>query len=234
MEIIEGRAYSNVASVLKKIKRSTRAKIKWVSVDLWKPYLKVVRHCFPKAQIVLDKFHLMGQLNKAIDTIRKDEQMILEGNGRPTFKNSRLPAGQAGWLFLYGQENLNESQIQRLHKIIEDNHNLYQVYFLKEEFRSIMNGLTGEDGQRTVNRWVETVMITTLDPLKKFARLIKRHFQQILNYFEHPIASGLAEGLNNLIATVKKKAYGYRNMKYFKLKILQQNQKHQLLTHTNA
>lgn len=141
----------------------------------------------------------LHHFNKAIDTIRKDEQMILEGNGRRTLKNSR-------WLFLYGQEHLNESQIQRLHKIIEDNHNLYQSYLLKEEFRSIMNGLTGEDGPRAVNRWVETVMITTLDPLKKFARLIKRHFQQILNYFEHPIASGLAEGLNNLIATVKKRA----------------------------
>lgn len=211
----------------KKIKRCTRAKIKWVSVDLCKPYLKVVRNYFPEARVVLDKFHLMGQLNQAIDTIRKDEQMILEGNGRRTLKNSR-------WLFLYGQENLNESQIQRLHNNMEDNHRLYQAYLLKEEFRSIMNGLTGKDGQRSVNRWVETVMITTLDPVKKFARLIKRHFQKILNYFEHPIASGLAEGLNNLIATVNKKAYGYRNMKYFNLKILQQNQKYQLLTHTNA
>jgi len=69
-------------------------------------------------------------------------------------------------------------------------------------------------------------MVTTLDPLKKFARLVKRHLQQILNYFAHPIASGLAEGLNNLIATVKKKAYGYRNIEYFKLKIMQQNQKY--------
>jgi len=76
-------------------------------------------------------------------------------------------------------------------------------------------------------------MVTTLDPLKKFARLVKRHLRQILNYFINPIASGLAEELNNLIATVKKKAYGYRNMEYFKLKILQQNQKYQLFTHTN-
>ncbi|MDD5581769.1 MAG: transposase [Candidatus Marinimicrobia bacterium] len=55
-----------------------------------------------------------------------------------------------------------------------------------------------------------------------------------MNYFVHPITSGLAEGLNNLIATVKKKAYEYRNMEYFRLKILQQNQKHKLLTHTNV
>jgi len=212
IEIIEGRAYQNVAKVLKKIKRRVRLKIKWVSVDLWKPYLKIVRQYFPKAKIVLDKFHLIGQLNKAIDIIRKDEQMVQEGNGRRILKNSR-------WLFLYGQENLSEPQIQRLHTITDLNRNLYQAYLLKEEFRSIMNELNGENGQNAINRWIETVMVTTLDPLKKFARLIKRHLLQILNYFINPIASGLAEGLNNLIATVKKKAYGYRNMEYFKLKI---------------
>lgn len=226
IEIIEGRAYQNVARVLKKIKRRIRLKIKWVSVDLWKPYLKIVRQYFPKARIVLDKFHLVGQLNKAIDTIRKDEQMVQEGAGRRILKNSR-------WLFLYGRENLNETQIQRLREITELNQNLYQAYLLKEEFRSIINSLNGEDAQIAINRWIETVLVTTLEPLKKFARLVKRHFQQILNYFKNPIASGLAEGLNNLIATVKKKAYGYRNLEYFKLKILQQNQKHQLITHTN-
>lgn len=239
IEIIEGRfpkgppAYKKVASVLKKIKRKLRLKIKWVSlershwdVDLWKPYLKIVRQYFPKAQIVLDKFHLIRQLNKAIDTIRKDEQMIQEGNGRRILKNSP-------WLFLYGQENLKESQRKRLTSIIELNHNLYQAYLLKEEFRSIVNELSGQDGQSALICWIETVMATTLEPLKKFAKLVKRHLQKLLNYFTHPIASGLAEGLNNLIATVKKKAYGYRNMKYFKLKIFQQNQKHQLITHTN-
>lgn len=195
-------------------------------MDLWKPYLKIVRQYFPKAQIVLDKFHLIRLLNKAIDTIRKDEQMIQEGNGRRILKNSP-------WLFLYGQENLKESQRKRLTSIIELNHNLYQAYLLKEEFRSIVNELSGQDGQSALICWIETVMATTLEPLKKFAKLVKRHLQKLLNYFTHPIASGLAEGLNNLIATVKKKAYGYRNMKYFKLKIFQQNQKHQLITHTN-
>jgi transposase len=226
IEIIEGRSYQNVAKVLKKIKRKARLKIKWVSVDLWKPYLKIIHQYFPNAQIVLDKFHLIGQLNKAIDTIRKDEQMTQEGEGRRILKNSR-------WLFLYGQENLNESQSQRLNTITNLNQNLYQAYLLKEEFRSIMNELRESEGRTAIIQWIESVMATNLEPLKKFARLIKRHLQKLLNYFVHPIASGLAEGLNNLIATVKKKAYGYRNMKYFKLKILQQNQKQLLLTHTN-
>ena len=96
-----------------------------------------------------------------------------------------------------------------------------------------MNSLNGKDGQKALTQWVDTVMTTMLDPLKKFARLVKRHLQKLMNYFVHPIASGLSEGLNNLIATVKKKAYRYRNMEYFKLKILQQNQKNQLLAHKN-
>ena len=214
-----------MSSVLKKIRRRLRLKIKWVSVDLWKTYLKIVRQYFPQAQIVLDKFHLVGQLNKAIDTIRKDKQMVQEGKNRRLLKNSR-------WLFLYGRENLKESQTQRLHTLLDLNRNLYQAYLLKEEFRSILNELSGSEEPVALLTWIETIMATTLDPLKKFAGLVKRHLQKLLNYFINPIASGLAEGLNNLIATVRKKAYGYRNMEYFKLKILQQNQKHLLLTHT--
>lgn len=72
-----------------------------------------------------------------------------------------------------------------------------------------MNELNGIEGQSALNRWIETVMATNLDPLKKFVRLVKSHLQKLLNYFVHPITSGLAEGINNLIATVKKKAYGY-------------------------
>jgi len=49
IEITEGRFYKNVAKVLKKIRRRVRLQIKWVSVDLWKPYLKIVRRYFPKA-----------------------------------------------------------------------------------------------------------------------------------------------------------------------------------------
>jgi len=139
-------------------------------VDLWKPYLKIVRQYFPKARIVLDKFHLIGQLNKAIDTIRKDEQMVQEGAGRRILKNSR-------WLFLYGQENLKESQVEKLHILLDLNQNLYQSYLLKEEFRSILNELSGNDGRAALLRWIEMVNSTSLEPLKKFARLVNRHLQ---------------------------------------------------------
>ena len=75
--------------------------------------------------------------------------------------------------------------------------------------------------------------IKTLYIDKVSYKIIRRHLQKLLNYFVYHIASGLAEGLNNLIATVKKKAYDYRNREYFKLKIFQQDQKYQPLTHTN-
>ena len=184
IEIIEGRSYRKVASVLKKIKRRLRLKIKWFSVDLWKPYLKIVHQYFPNAKIVLDKFHLIGQLNEAIDTIRKDEQMAQEKEDHRILKNSR-------WLFLYGNENLKLAQLDRLQQILELNQNLYTAYLLKEEFRSIMNELSKSHGSQSIVRWIETVMATNLDPLKKFARLVKRHMQKLLNYFPNPIASGL-------------------------------------------
>ncbi len=80
-----------------------------------------------------------------------------------------------------------------------------------------MNVLLGEDGKLALKRWINAVADSAIKPLIKFARTIARHYDKIVTYFDHPLSSGLAEGINNLIATVKKKAYGYRNMEYFKL-----------------
>lgn len=70
-------------------------------------------------------------------------------------------------------------------------------------------------------QWIKTVQASDFAPLKTFVKMILRHYRAVMNSCAHRMSSGLAEGLNNLIATVKKNAYGYRNLEYFKLKIRQ-------------
>ncbi|MDH5715845.1 MAG: transposase [Candidatus Aminicenantes bacterium] len=53
----------------------------------------------------------------------------------------------------------------------------------------------------------------------KFALKMKRHTRSILNYFRYPLSTAKVEGLNNKIKVIKRKAYGYRDVEYFKLKI---------------
>jgi len=227
LEIVKTRRYKPVAEVIKKIPLKSRRKVRWVSTDMWKAYLKVAAKLFPNAEVVLDKFHLVRHLNEAVDQVRKEEQNKLEKSESKYLKNSR-------WLFLYGQEKLDKEQIQKLEEITRQNARLYEAYLLKERFRSVINQLKGRDGKIEMARWIKLARTCQLKPIWDFAKMILRHYRKIVNYFHHPISSGLAEGLNNLIATVKKKAYGYRNMEYFKLKIRQQNLKPILLTHNNV
>lgn len=67
---------------------------------------------------------------------------------------------------------MNLSFKERLNNIINLNQNLYQAYLLKEEFRSIMNELSETERQLAIVQWIKTVMETSLDLLKKFARLL--------------------------------------------------------------
>lgn len=67
---------------------------------------------------------------------------------------------------------MNLSFKERLNNIINLNQNLYQAYLLKEEFRSIMNELSEMERQLAIVQWIKTVMETSLDLLKKFARLL--------------------------------------------------------------
>jgi len=59
------------------------------------------------------------------------------------------------------------------------------------------------------------MMHSRLEPMKELARLIRRHFAEIIAYFEHPYTNAVLEGVNSVIQNVKRRARGFRNMDYF-------------------
>ena len=223
--VIEGRKKEDLDRFFEIVLGRERcAKIRTVAMDLCSPYRSSVEEKIPKATLVFDKFHLMRLLHEQVDEVRKQEQERLEQEGKPLLKNNK-------WLLLKGQEKLREDQRQKLQELLMQNENISKSYILKEDFREFYRldfssiGNPADIIQRAYNYltgWIERVKESGLEPLIKFTRTIMRWQNGVLAYFAERATSALSEGLNNKISSIQKRAYGYRDIDYFILKIYQQ------------
>ena len=99
---------------------------------------------------------------------------------------------------------------------------LYEVYLLKEEFLSLFEeGKSPDDAKAEITAWIDTVLETNYKKLKTFARSICKRLRKVVNWFRNPISNGKMEGINNKIKNVMRRAYGYKDFEYMRLKVLQ-------------
>jgi len=154
-------------------------------------------------------------MNQTLDEVRRalyhDE----------TFLNNRDLVKGIRWLLLKNNKNLSneKNERERLEQALQINKPLAQAYYLKEELGHLWSNSTREEADKFLHSWVEKVQATTIQPLIKFAKTLMAHRTGILNWFDYRISTGTLEGFNNKIKVLKRKAYGYRDMEYFALKI---------------
>jgi transposase len=169
------------------------SKIAFVCSDMWEPYLKVIREKCSEALHILDRFHIVAKMNKALDEIRAGESRRMASEGRaPVLKKSR-------WLLLKRQENLKPEQRFRLRDLLRYNLKTVRAYLLKEAFQQLWEYNSPIWAGRFLDEWCRQVMRSRIEPMKKIARSLREHRELILNYFraQKLLSSGVVEGLNN-------------------------------------
>ncbi|MGF7135858.1 transposase [Paraburkholderia sp. EB58] len=184
-------------------------KVEFVCSDMWKPYLEMIaRHC-PNALNILDRFHIVAKMNKAIDEVRADEARRMTRDGyEPVLKKSR-------WCLLARRENLTGKQRVRLRDLLQYNLRSVRAYLLKEEFQQLWDYISPVWAGKFLDQWCKQVMRSRIEPMKKFARTVRSHRELILNYFRarKQFSSGVIEGLNNKAKVTMRKAYGFRTFR---------------------
>jgi transposase len=95
-----------------------------------------------------------------------------------------------------------------------------KAYYLKESPYEIRAQVYKEEAENVLDLWLEQAYQTNIPRLTKFANTIKAHRWGILNWYDYHISTAKLEGINNKIKTMKRQAYGYRDQKFFELKIL--------------
>lgn len=182
------------------------AGLRFICSDMWQPYLSVIAQKAGQAIHVLDRFHIMANLNKAIDKVRAEESRRLKADGyEQVFKHSR-------WCLLKRPENCTEKQAVKLSEILQYNLQTVRAYLHREDFQQFWEYQSPTWAGYFLDGWCQRVMRSRIEPLKKQARTLRKHRELILNWFRArgTISAGVVEGLNYNAKLTMKKAYGFR------------------------
>ena len=190
-------------------------RVEFVCSDMWRPYLQLIaKHC-TRALNILDRFHVVAKLNKALDEVRASEarRMVREGY-EPLLKKKR-------WCLLKRPENLTNNQRTSLRELLGYNLKSVRAYLLKEEFQLFWGYTSPAWAAKFLDAWCARAMRSRIEPVKKFARTVRAHRDLLLNYFRarKQFSSGVIEGLNNKAKVTMRKAYGYRSFRVAELSL---------------
>jgi len=214
MEVVEGQGRQKVEEYLDKLPQPE--KVKGVAMDMHEPFRQAVEMCLPQAKVVVDKFHLIRHINGALDKVRSRLQ---GGSGRgkrhDLFKNR--------YTLLKGVERLADWERPRLKQLFYRYPELKRAWMLKEDFRAWYRETDKSRAEERLGLLEERIANDSLVEFKELLHTFTNWRKEILNYFDYRITNGFVEGKNNRIKTIKRTAYGYRNMDNFRLRILATN-----------
>ncbi|PIK15966.1 ISL3 family transposase [Halobacteriovorax sp. JY17] len=191
--------------------------IEVVAGDQFDGYKKSVEENCPHATFVWDRFHIMQTFEKYVN----DDRAWLSGH-MCKGEMKRMTRGKFKQLFLKKAERRDKFENRHINDVLKDNHYFVLLELIKEGMFQIYqskNEIEARDKFDEMGEWIKQSKV--FYNLEKWWKTFDSNWNTFKNYFKYRVSSSLSEGINNVIKTVKKRAYGYRNMAYFKLKILQ-------------
>jgi transposase len=190
------------------------AAVQYACSDMWDAYQQVAEQKLPNARRVVDRFHVMKNLNDALTKARRTIQKDADEKTKELLKGCR-------WLLVKNRENLTQEQEKQLAGMLEASPELKQCYELKEAFRDLFNqNLTPKTAEKRLRRWIAKVEATSFKSLMSFVNTLRNWWQQSLNYFDGRFNNGFAEGVNLKIKMLNRRGYGYHNFNSFRLHVL--------------
>lgn len=180
--------------------------------DMWDGFVNTATTLMPNALIVVDRFHVMGQLHQAIDKYRRAL--------RRTHPDAEV-LKQLRWLLLKHKEDLSEEETARIERAFQAFPQIEQVWQLKED---LFLWFETFDAPEAADLWLSSWILQAEDLnnpyIDTFLGTLERWRKYIVAFFLHRITNGLVEGFNNLIKTIKRMGYGFRNFEHFRIRVL--------------
>jgi len=192
-----------------------RKKIEAVAMDMWDPFIKAVKDKLPHAKIVFDLFHVVANFNRVIDKVRNSEYRKASKDDKAVFKGAK-------YLLLKNRKNVRRpSHRQHLKELLKLNQVINTVMILKDKLKHIWTYRSRTWAAKALDQWCDLARSLKNRSVNTFVRMIERYRYGIINHCDHPIHTGKLEGVNNKIKVIKRKAYGFHDLRYFTLKIYQ-------------
>lgn len=178
--------------------------VRLVACDMSLGFRKGIREHLPHARRIVDRFHVARHANEAVDKAGKTE-----GRSNPLLKRTE-------YLWLRNEESLTELQVETKRNLTGQRLKTGRACRMREVLQDICTDRrTPSEAWVRLHRLCSWMMHSRLEPMRDFARMIRRHFAEIVAYFEHPYTNAVLEGADSVIRNVKRRARGFRDMDYF-------------------
>jgi transposase len=194
-------------------------RIESVALDGAKHYISSTNRYAVNALIVYDRFHIIQKLNGAVDMVRKEE--LRKARADENNELIELTNCRQRFILLKNKNKLTEKQANYLQRLCEINQPIYKAMLLKESFLQIYSYSNMEEAKAYLTNWITEALSSSLEVFKILAQSFTQKMQYIINWFRKKISSAISEGFNNKIKRLKRMAYGYKDIEYFRLKIHQ-------------
>lgn len=209
IDIIEGRKTEDVEELISwTLSPAQLSQISIVTMDMWKPYMKVAEALMPQADIVHDKFHTSNYLNNAVNDVRKEEVKNQE-----ELKHTK-------YIFLKNKENWTEEQRFKFEEINQINALTAHAWQIKENFKGIYNQCNKQQCLLYFGKWYINVLNAGIKQMIKVADTMLSHLKGIVNSAVSEFTNSVAENLNSQIQVVKSVGHGFANVNGYRNSIL--------------
>lgn len=183
-------------------------------MDMWDPYIAATRANVPDAEkkIVFDRFHVMKHVLAAVDEVRKNEHRALADAGEETLKGTK-------YLWLWSRENIPQWRQEEFEALRAKDLKVCRAWAIKENLRHLWEYRYAASMRKYFNRWYFWATHSRLAPIKKVAKTVKAHINNIVTYARHRITNALGEAINGKIEKIKRMACGFRNRSHYRTAI---------------
>ena len=214
-DINDSRKSIDLEKYFRRYSKRQRDKVKLISTDFYSGYIHLANRLFKKADIVIDRFHIVTQVYVALNITR----IKLCHKDNPNYNKLKYY-----WkLFVKNKNELSEKKFysKHFHKyisqkdivtyLINTDKTLKATY---ECYQGIINSIKNKD-IKTFKNIIYNNNKNISPRMKQALKLYKDNIKYIENSFKYDINNGRVEGTNNLIKAIKRIAFGYRKYDHF-------------------
>jgi len=212
--VCDDRRQGSLESYYRQFTKEELSGVKAVAMDMWDPYIAATKAHVPDAEkkIVFDRFHVMKHVLEAVDEVRKSEHRELSERGEHTLKGTR-------YLWLWSEENIPLWRREEFEALRAQDLKVCRAWAIKENLRHLWDYRYEASMRNYFQRWYFWATHCRLEPIKKVARTVKTHIDNIVTYARHRITNALGEAINGKIEKVKRMACGFRNRSHYRTAI---------------
>lgn len=213
LEVVEGCDQAAGQSLWRSLPPEQRAQVEAVALDMAPAFIAATRAEVPQAALVHDKFHIAKHLNEAVDKVRRQENKELLAAGDERLKGTRQ-------LWLFNPRHWSAEQAADFARLKWSGLRVARAWAIKELFSKLWLYRYEASARKFFKNWFAWAVRSRLPAIRKVARMIQRHLENILTYLRYPITNAVTEGLNSKIQSIKSNARGFRSFQNYRTRIL--------------